>query len=141
MSSRRPFGPVGIIDIGSNSVRLVAYGGSERVPSMLFNEKVMAGLGRGLAKNGRLEEKAMARALEALARFRLLRRQSRPGRAGKVTTRSPVRLPVEFRPVCSLEDGPAKPVCGGRVRPDGRFCKLCGQAQRLSSATPEGPGT
>lgn len=72
MSATRPFGPVGIIDIGSNSVRFVAYGGSERVPSMLFNEKVMAGLGRGLAKDGRLDEKAVDRALEALARFRLL---------------------------------------------------------------------
>ena len=68
----RAFGPVGIIDIGSNSVRFVAYGGSERVPSMLFNEKVMAGLGRGLAQTGRLSEPAMASALEALARFRLL---------------------------------------------------------------------
>ena len=86
MSSRRPFGPVGIIDIGSNSVRLVAYGGSERVPSMLFNEKVMAGLGRGLAKNGRLEEKAMARALEALARFRLLAKEMRLKKLHAVAT-------------------------------------------------------
>lgn len=70
--SDRPFGPVGIIDIGSNSVRLVVYGGSERVPSMLFNEKVMAGLGRGLARDGRLDDKAMDRGIEALARFRLL---------------------------------------------------------------------
>jgi exopolyphosphatase/guanosine-5'-triphosphate,3'-diphosphate pyrophosphatase len=45
----RSFGPVGIIDIGSNSVRFVAYGGSERVPSALFNERVMAALGRGIA--------------------------------------------------------------------------------------------
>lgn len=73
----RSFGPVGIIDIGSNSVRFVAYGGSERVPSMLFNEKVMAGLGRGLARDGRLEEQAMDRALEALARFRLLAKEMR----------------------------------------------------------------
>lgn len=75
MTSSRPFGPVGIIDIGSNSVRFVVYGGSERVPSMLFNEKVMAGLGRGLADNGRLSDKAMDVALEALARFRLLGRE------------------------------------------------------------------
>jgi exopolyphosphatase/guanosine-5'-triphosphate,3'-diphosphate pyrophosphatase len=72
MTSTRSFGPVGIIDIGSNSVRFVVYGGSERVPSMLFNEKVMAGLGRGLADNGRLDRQAMDMALEALARFRLL---------------------------------------------------------------------
>ena len=33
-----------IIDIGSNSVRFVAYAGSPRVPSALFNEKIMAAL-------------------------------------------------------------------------------------------------
>ena len=71
----RSFGPVGIIDIGSNSVRFVAYGGSERVPSALFNERVMAALGRGLAKSGRLSDDAMAKTLEALARFRLLSRE------------------------------------------------------------------
>jgi exopolyphosphatase / guanosine-5'-triphosphate,3'-diphosphate pyrophosphatase len=69
------FGPVGIIDIGSNSVRFVAYGGSERVPSALFNERVMAALGRGLAKSGRLSDESMDKTLEALARFRLLGRE------------------------------------------------------------------
>ena len=66
------FGPVGIIDIGSNSVRFVAYGGAERVPSVLFNEKLMAALGRGVAKNGKLDEQAMDLTLRALARFRQL---------------------------------------------------------------------
>lgn len=73
--TRRSFGPVGIIDIGSNSVRFVAYAGSERVPSTLFNEKVAAGLGRELATTGRLPEKAMDQAIAALARFRLLARE------------------------------------------------------------------
>lgn len=66
------FGPVGIIDIGSNSVRFVAYGGAARVPSVLFNEKVMAALGRGLPKDGRLDDQAMEKTLQALARFRRL---------------------------------------------------------------------
>src|SRR6187431_1630562 len=66
------FGPVGIIDIGSNSVRFVAYGGAERVPSVLFNEKVMAALGRSVAKNGKLDDQAMDLTLRALARFRQL---------------------------------------------------------------------
>lgn len=74
MSERR-FGPVGIIDIGSNSVRFVAYGGAARVPSNLFNEKIMAELGRGLAEDGRLDEAAVSRTLEAVARFRLLARE------------------------------------------------------------------
>jgi len=82
----RAFGPVGIIDIGSNSVRFVAYGGSERVPSMLFNEKVMAGLGRELAETGRLSEPAMASALEALARFRLLAKEMKLRKLHAVAT-------------------------------------------------------
>ena len=71
MSEKR-FGPVGIIDIGSNSVRFVAYGGAARVPSSLFNEKTMAALGRGLTTGGELDEAAMEQTLEALARFRAL---------------------------------------------------------------------
>jgi exopolyphosphatase/guanosine-5'-triphosphate,3'-diphosphate pyrophosphatase len=66
--------PTGIIDIGSNSVRFVAYGGNARVPSHLFNEKISPALGKGVAADGQLDAKAMARSLAALARFRLLAR-------------------------------------------------------------------
>ena len=62
----------GIIDIGSNSIRLVVYRGLTRTPHTLFNEKVMAGLGRGIAADGRLSEDGMAVAEAALARFALL---------------------------------------------------------------------
>jgi exopolyphosphatase/guanosine-5'-triphosphate,3'-diphosphate pyrophosphatase len=68
------FGPVGIIDIGSNSVRFVACGGAARVPSHLFNEKISPALGRGIARDGRLDEGSVARALVALARFHQLAR-------------------------------------------------------------------
>jgi len=64
--------PVAIIDIGSNSVRLVVYSGATRSPSVLFNEKVMAGLGRGIDATGLLAPEAQARALSAMGRFRLL---------------------------------------------------------------------
>ena len=43
-----------IIDIGSNTVRLVIYGGPPRAPEVLYNEKVTARLGRGLGETGRL---------------------------------------------------------------------------------------
>lgn len=86
MTSSRPFGPVGIIDIGSNSVRFVAYGGSERVPSTLFNEKVMAGLGRELDESGKMSDKSMNAALEALARFRLLAREMKLKKLHAVAT-------------------------------------------------------
>ena len=61
-----------IIDIGSNSVRLVVYNGPKRAPAVLFNEKVMAGLGAGLAETGRLSDSAMALSLTALRRFKML---------------------------------------------------------------------
>jgi exopolyphosphatase / guanosine-5'-triphosphate,3'-diphosphate pyrophosphatase len=62
--------PIGVIDIGSNSVRLVVYEGAVRSPTPIFNEKVLAGLGRGVAITGRLNDQAVERALEALTRFR-----------------------------------------------------------------------
>ncbi len=58
-----------IIDIGSNSVRLVVYDGPRRIPFILFNEKVMAGLGASLAKTGAIEPEAMDRGLRAIGRF------------------------------------------------------------------------
>ena len=64
-----------IIDIGSNSIRLVVYQGPARLPAVLFNEKVMAGLGRGLAANGVIDEGAMALARTALARFAAVARE------------------------------------------------------------------
>jgi len=58
-----------IIDIGSNSIRLVAYSGARRAPAIIFNEKVMAGLGRSLSRDGRIDDKAFERGLAALDRF------------------------------------------------------------------------
>jgi exopolyphosphatase/guanosine-5'-triphosphate,3'-diphosphate pyrophosphatase len=67
--------PVAIVDIGSNSVRLVVYSGAPRIPSVIFNEKVLAGLGQGLSETGRLSDEAQTRALAALKRFSILIRQ------------------------------------------------------------------
>lgn len=58
-----------IIDIGSNTVRLVIYNGPSRAPVVLLNEKISAKLGKDLGKDGSLSEKAMHTALSALARF------------------------------------------------------------------------
>jgi exopolyphosphatase / guanosine-5'-triphosphate,3'-diphosphate pyrophosphatase len=66
--------PIGVIDIGSNSVRLVIYEGAVRAPTPLFNEKVLCGLGRSIATTGRLGEEAIKRTLEALVRFRSIAR-------------------------------------------------------------------
>ena len=64
--------PVAIIDIGSNSVRLVVYAGAPRIPAPIFNEKVLAGLGAGLEQRGTFAPAARNKALAALRRFRLL---------------------------------------------------------------------
>jgi exopolyphosphatase/guanosine-5'-triphosphate,3'-diphosphate pyrophosphatase len=63
---------IAILDIGSNSVRLVVYEGPMRAPAVLFNEKVMAGLGRGLEAGGRLPPDGVELAVGAIARFALL---------------------------------------------------------------------
>src|SRR5690606_20665417 len=78
--------PVAIIDIGSNSVRLVVYSGDKRIPSVIFNEKVMAGLGRDMGETGALGEEAQDRALRALDRFHLLTRQMGVARTRTVAT-------------------------------------------------------
>ncbi|MEM9501048.1 MAG: Ppx/GppA family phosphatase [Pseudomonadota bacterium] len=61
-----------IIDIGSNTVRLVIYGGSMRAPTVLLNEKVTAKLGRDITSSGKLAEEAVALAMRGLNRFVLL---------------------------------------------------------------------
>jgi exopolyphosphatase/guanosine-5'-triphosphate,3'-diphosphate pyrophosphatase len=64
--------PIGVIDIGSNSVRLVVYEALARSPTPLFNEKVLAGLGRKVQSTGLLEDDAVESALAELRRFRAL---------------------------------------------------------------------
>jgi exopolyphosphatase / guanosine-5'-triphosphate,3'-diphosphate pyrophosphatase len=66
--------PIAVVDIGSNSVRLVVYEGAVRAPTPIFNEKVLAGLGRTIATTGNLDAAGVARTLEALARFRAITR-------------------------------------------------------------------
>ena len=60
---------IGVIDVGSNSVRLVVFDGMARSPAYFYNEKVLCGLGAGLAETGRLSPEGWQRALAALHRF------------------------------------------------------------------------
>jgi exopolyphosphatase/guanosine-5'-triphosphate,3'-diphosphate pyrophosphatase len=71
-ASRR--GTVAVVDIGSNSLRLVIYDGMRRAPRTLFNEKVMCGLGRNLEATGRLDPDGVALARDNLQRFVALAR-------------------------------------------------------------------
>lgn len=63
---------IGVIDVGSNSVRLVVFDGMARSPAYFFNEKVLCGLGAGLGETGRLSPNGRAKALGALHRFAAL---------------------------------------------------------------------
>ncbi len=68
--------PIAVIDVGSNSVRLVVYERLSRALTPVFNEKAMCGLGKSLASTGRLADEAIAQALRALRRFRRLAEQT-----------------------------------------------------------------
>ncbi|NDD34480.1 MAG: hypothetical protein EBZ23_13810 [Rhodobacteraceae bacterium] len=60
---------VGVIDVGSNSVRMVVFDGAARSPAYFYNEKVMCELGAGLSETGVLNPEGRRRALAAIARF------------------------------------------------------------------------
>jgi len=60
---------LGVVDLGSNSVRLVIFEGLSRNPLPIFNEKAVLGLGRGLQQSGRLNEEALGLALTVITRY------------------------------------------------------------------------
>ena len=64
--------PVAVVDIGSNSVRLVIYEGLKRAANTLYNEKTICSIGRNMVRTGELNGEGIALALESLARFRRL---------------------------------------------------------------------
>lgn len=61
-----------VIDVGSNSVRLVVYRIDGRAMTPILNEKVMAGLGRGGARTGALSKDGVDQAMRAIRRFATL---------------------------------------------------------------------
>ncbi|MBT6116311.1 MAG: Ppx/GppA family phosphatase [Rhodospirillaceae bacterium] len=65
---------VGVVDVGSNSIRLVVFDRASRVPVPVFNEKVLCGLARGMAQSGRLNPDGVSLALQSIARFVTLAR-------------------------------------------------------------------
>ena len=107
--SARALSRVGVIDVGSNSVRMVIFDGAARSPAYFFNEKVMAGLGAGMAETGRLNPEGKVRAMAALKRCQLLasamgiapltapampRGKSYPAAVAVKPIRRPIRGPV-----------------------------------------------
>ncbi|MEM9639688.1 MAG: exopolyphosphatase, partial [Pseudomonadota bacterium] len=70
--SARALARVGVVDVGSNSVRLVVFDGAARSPAYFYNEKIMCALGAGLSESGKLNPEGRVRALNALRRFQHL---------------------------------------------------------------------
>ena len=61
--------PIAVIDIGSNSIRLVIYASGGRYPFPLFNERSNCRLGEGIDADNMLREDRISVSLEALSRF------------------------------------------------------------------------
>lgn len=87
---------IAVIDVGSNSVRLVVFEALSRSPAYFFNEKVLAGLGSEIAETGRLSPDGRRRALAALRRFAGLVRRMRIDAVSAIATAA----------VREAEDGP-----------------------------------
>jgi exopolyphosphatase/guanosine-5'-triphosphate,3'-diphosphate pyrophosphatase len=83
---RKRASSVAVIDIGSNSVRLVVYESMTRSLVSIFNEKTLCGLGREVQSTGLLAPDAVAKALTSLRRFRALCRVMKVGRVHAVAT-------------------------------------------------------
>jgi len=107
---RKRASSVAVIDIGSNSVRLVIYEAMSRSLVTLFNEKALCGLGREVQSTGLLATDAVNKALTALRRFRALCRVQRVGRVYAIATAA-----------CrDAKNGPdfiakAERICGARI--------------------------
>ena len=83
---RKRASSVAVIDIGSNSVRLVVYEAMARSLITIFNEKALCGLGREVQSTGLLAIDAVNKALTALRRFRALCRIQQVGRVYAIAT-------------------------------------------------------
>ncbi len=70
--SARALARVGVVDVGSNSVRMVVFDGAARSPAYFYNEKIMCALGAGMAETGHLSPQGRVRALSAMRRFKKL---------------------------------------------------------------------
>ncbi len=66
-----------VVDLGSNSVRLVVFEGESRNPVAIFNEKAVLRLGRGLQQTGRLNEEGVHQALTVMSRYHAVARAMR----------------------------------------------------------------
>lgn len=97
LSPENGAGRIAIVDIGSNTVRLVVYDSLSRLPVPIFNERVTCALGRGLGKSGKLSPDGVKLAMSALTRFINLTEEMEVGQLELLATAA----------VREAEDGPA----------------------------------
>jgi exopolyphosphatase/guanosine-5'-triphosphate,3'-diphosphate pyrophosphatase len=142
---------VGVVDVGSNSVRLVIFDGAARSPAYFYNEKVMCGLGEGLSLTGRLNPEGKVRALDAIRRFQTLAEGLDLAPLSAVATAAmrdaadgdAFRAEVERETGLSLYviDGPeearlsAQGVLLGWPRAEGLVCDIGGSSMELAHVT------
>ena len=113
-----------VVDLGSNSVRLVVFEGRARNPMTIFNEKAVLGLGRGLVTTGRLNEEAVEQAVTVMVRYHTVARAMGAD-------------PVEVLATAAVRDaanGAAFVAELQRRLPDLRIRVLTGQEEGLLSA-------
>jgi exopolyphosphatase/guanosine-5'-triphosphate,3'-diphosphate pyrophosphatase len=151
VDSARGLSRVGVVDVGSNSVRMVVFDGAARSPAYFYNEKVMAGLGEGMATTGRLNPAGKTRALDALHRFALLARGMKVEPMTCVATAAvreaedgpEFQREVEARTGLKLRviDGPeearlsAQGVLLGWPEAEGLVCDIGGNSMELAEVT------
>ena len=116
--------PVSVIDIGSNSIRLVIYEGIARAPTILFNEKMLAGLGRSIATTGELDPDGVRRSMAEFRRFRAISEQVGAVQLHVIATaavREAVNGPQFVAAVEQILGTPIHVLTGGE---EARYCAL-----------------
>ena len=58
-----------VVDIGSNNIRLVVYGGLGRAPVVVYSDKSVCQLGKNIEQTGTLNAKGVKKSLKILRRF------------------------------------------------------------------------
>lgn len=147
--------PIAVIDVGSNSVRLVVYDRLARAPVSRFNERRLCGLGREVARSGTLGADGKACTLEALRRFAAIARAMRCGTLDVVATAAirtatdgtafVARAETELGLKITVLSGPEEARFGalgilcGFTGPDGVVGDLGGGSVELAAVPPDRP--
>jgi exopolyphosphatase/guanosine-5'-triphosphate,3'-diphosphate pyrophosphatase len=148
-------GDAAVIDVGSNSVRLVVYRIDGRAMTPVLNEKVMAGLGRDLSRTGALSKDGADIAMRALKRFTTLLqaqgvkkvfpvataavREAKDGRAFAQRIRNEIGLDLRILDGAEEAKLSALGVSGGAPDAKGVVGDLGGASLELVEIGPGGP--